>query len=162
MKSRLIPIVVMALLGVALGLAGPRLWRGWMKPAGVCPVCLRHEHSDSVVKFRAQGEAPTEACCLSCALSYGRQTGKPVTIVAVTDHLTAKPIDPSTAYFVIGSEVSPCTHAMPMENPAPAVHWDRCLPSILAFSSAEAAEKFSAQYGGRLRRLEELRRELAG
>lgn len=161
MHRRLIPIIVLVLLGVAAGFAGPAVWRR-MKPADVCPVCLRHEHRDSVVTFRAEGEEPTEACCLSCALSYGRQTGKPVTIVAVTDHVTGKPIDPSRAYFVIGSDVSPCTHAMPAEEPQPAVRWDRCLPSILAFSSREAAETFSEQYGGRRRRLEELKRELAG
>ncbi len=150
---------VLALLGAA-ALAGPRVWRWYnMPPAGHCPICLRHEHKESMVRFQAEGEPVTNACCLSCALTYGRQVHKPVKIVAVTDHNTGAALDPSAAMFVVGSDVSPCTHSMmhlgPEKEEYP-VHWDRCLPSILAFRSDEAAEQFRAEHGGRVHSLTEL------
>ncbi|MFI5365839.1 MAG: hypothetical protein ACHQ4J_09455 [Candidatus Binatia bacterium] len=168
MKNRSMWLVVVLLaLAVTVGIAAPRVHR-WLTapPAGVCPICLRHEHKESMVRFQAQGEAPSDACCLSCALTYGRQTHKPVTILKVTDHGSGAPIDPKEAVFVVGSNVSPCTHSTVERGPEKEsynVQWDRCLPSILAFSSAEAADAFRTQHGGHLRTLDELlRRSGAG
>ncbi|MFN8625300.1 MAG: hypothetical protein U0587_04860 [Candidatus Binatia bacterium] len=168
MKSRRIQLVGLVLIAaVAGGIAAPRVWRWWTgPPAGYCPYCLRHEHKESVVKFRANGGRVTEACCLSCALNYGRQLHKDVTIVSVTDHESGKPLDPTSALFVVGSDVTPCTHVHedmrvgPQREAFP-VRWDRCLPSILAFPSTAAAETFQAQHGGRVRTLAELRRQAA-
>lgn len=161
MKSRTISLAVLAVVvGLTLAATAPRLRQWWMAPPhGYCPICQRHEHADSGVKLQAQGEGVIDACCLSCALSYGRQTSKPVTILSVTNHETGKPLQPDTATFVVGSDVSPCTHdaqQLRLEGEALPVHWDRCLPSILAFPSAEAAETFRAQHGGRVRSLVEL------
>ena len=166
MQRRNIQLIVLV---IALGLAGavtaPRLWRWWMAPPhGYCPICQRHEHGDSVVKLEVKGEGVIEACCLSCALSYGRQTAKPVTIVSVTNHETGKPLAPAGATFVVGSDVSPCTHnaqQLRLEGEAVPVQWDRCLPSILAFASRAPADAFQAQHGGRLRTFEELQQQAA-
>jgi hypothetical protein len=161
MKSRIISLAVLALtVGLAVAVTAPRLRQWWMAPPhGYCPICRRHEHGDSVVKLQAKGEGVIEVCCLSCAFSYGRQTSKPVTILSVTNHETGKPLTPDAATFVVGSDVSPCAHnAQPLriEGEAVPVHWDRCLPSILAFPSAEAAETFRAQHGGRVHSFMEL------
>jgi hypothetical protein len=154
-------------LAVTVGLAGaavPQLRRWWVSPPpGYCPICRRHEHPDSVVKLRVQGVGVIDVCCLSCALSYERQNFKPVTIVSVTDHQTGGPLAPDTATFVVGSDVSPCTHStepLRMEGQALSVQWDRCLPSILAFSSLESAAAFRRQHGGRVRTLPEIKQEL--
>jgi hypothetical protein len=99
---------------------------------------------------------------LSCALSYGRQTSKPVTILSVTNHETGKPLQPDTATFVVGSDVSPCTHGaqqLRIEGEALPVQWDRCLPSILAFASRASADAFHAQHGGTLRGFQELKQQ---
>jgi hypothetical protein len=133
-------------------------------PHGYCPICQRHEHGDSVVKLQAKGEGVIEACCLSCALSYGRQTSKPVTILSVTNHETGKPLKPDTATFVVGSEVSPCTHnaqQLRVDGDTLPVQWDRCLPSILAFASRAPADAFQAQHGGTLRTFQELKQQAA-
>jgi hypothetical protein len=133
-------------------------------PPGYCPICRRHEHRDSIVKLQAEGEGVIEACCLSCALSYGRQTSKTVTIVSVADHETGKPLEPDKATFVVGSDASPCTHTteqLRTEQQALPVFWDRCLPSILSFESAQSAEAFRTQHGGRLRSLQQVRAETA-
>jgi hypothetical protein len=168
MNTRLVRLVAVSVLVVAVAaVAAPRLWR-WAAgpPAGYCPICLRREHKDSMVKFQAEGERVMQACCLSCALTYGRQTHKKVTILSVTDHNTGKDLSPEHAVFVVGSDVSPCTHTMAhmgAEKQEYPVRWDRCLPSILAFPSAAAAEAFRAQHGGRVRMLDELaRRSAAG
>jgi hypothetical protein len=164
MNKRLVQSIVALVAVVAVAaVAAPRLWR-WMEgpPAGYCPICLRHEHKESMVRFQAESERPAQACCLSCALTYGRQARKSVTIVAVTDHDTGKELAPDQAVFVVGSDVSPCTHTMMRvgaEKEEYSVHWDRCLPSILAFASRESADAFHAQHGGALRSFQELKQQ---
>ncbi len=157
-RNWLIAAIIVLVGGAVLGV--PRAWR-WFEapPAGHCPICLRHEHKESMVQFQADGEPVTDACCLSCALTYGRQTHKHIRIVSVTDHETGKALAPEKAVFVVGSDVSPCAHSMVHvgeEKQEYAVRWDRCLPSILAFSSPELAEAFRAQHGGRVQTLGEL------
>ena len=164
MQSRSIRLIVLVIaLGLGGAVAGPRLWRWWMAPPhGYCPICQRHEHGDSGVKLQAEGEGVIDACCLSCALSYGRQTSKPVTILSVTNHETGKPLQPDAATFVVGSDVSPCTHdaqQLRLEAEALPVQWDRCLPSILAFASRASADAFHAQHGGTLRSFQELKQQ---
>lgn len=153
-------MVAVGVIALSLAIAAPRAWRWWnAPPAGHCPICLRHEHKDSVVRFRAEGEGATEACCMSCALTYGRQTHKAVTILSVTDHNSGSALDPTRASFIVGSDVSPCLHTMTQhgaEKETYAVQWDRCLPSILAFASPQTADAFRAQHGGHLRSLDEL------
>lgn len=168
MKSRKVRLIgLLLIVGVIGGVAAPRVWRWWTAPtAGHCPICLRHEHKESLVRFQADGGRVTEACCLSCALNYGRQMHKSVTIVSVTDHETRKPIDPNNATYVVGSDVSPCTHlhdTLKVGSQAEdfPVRWDRCMPNILAFGSRESAEAFRTEHGGSLRTLEELRQQAA-
>ena len=167
-KSRRMGLVgALLVVGLTAGIAAPRVWR-WVTapPAGYCPCCHRHAHKESSVTFRAEGERVTEVCCLSCALNYGRQAHKAVTIVSVTDHESRKSLDPSAATFVVGADVSPCTHIettmqVGPEREAYPVRWDRCLPSILAFASRESAEAFRSEHGGRLRSLQELLQKAA-
>jgi hypothetical protein len=163
MKKQIAVAAALVVLAGTAVLAGPRLWRAWIgPPAGVCPICLRHEHSDAEVEFRAEGEPPAKACCLKCALTHERQSGKKVTILSVTDHATGRPLDPASAFFVVGSNVSPCTHPMPPGEVPQEVRWDRCLPSILAFPAQETADAFRVEHGGQVRRFEEIRREVLG
>ncbi|MBI4518080.1 MAG: hypothetical protein HY699_19930 [Deltaproteobacteria bacterium] len=166
MQSRGVWLIgALLVAGVTAGVAVPLAWRWWTaSPRGYCPVCRRHEHKESLVKFQAEGERVTEVCCLSCALTYGRQTSKAVTILSVTDHDSGKPLDPDGVTFVVGSNVSPCTHdaeQLRMEGETVPVHWDRCMPSILAFASQEAAGGFQRRHGGALRGLEELKQQAA-
>ncbi len=166
MKSRGVRLIgALLVLGITATVAGPRLWHWWTAPpAGYCPICHRQEHKESLVKFQAAGERVIEACCLSCVLNYGRQTHKAVTILSVTDHESGTPLDLANATFVVGSDVSPCTHLhetmqVGPEREAYPIRWDRCLPNVLAFASRESGEAFRTQHGGRLRSLEELKQD---
>lgn len=166
MKRRTIGITVLAFVaGVVVAAAAPRLRDWWAAPPrGYCPVCRRHEHGDSVVRVRAAGEGVREVCCLSCALNYGRQEGKELAVITVTDHENGTAIAPDGATFIVGSEVSPCTHAghpLRVDGETLPVHWDRCLPSVLAFASAEAAAVFQAEHGGARRSFAELQQQAA-
>jgi hypothetical protein len=155
-------VAVLLVAAATLAAAGPPLWRWWSgPPAGYCAFCLRPEHTESRVKVQPEGEPVREACCLSCALSYQRQTGKHVRILAVTEHGTGRLIGPAGAVFVVGSDVSPCQHDGLHVGEGRGIYevrWDRCLPSILAFASREEAAAFEAQHGGTIRTLEELQR----
>lgn len=157
-KQRLAVFVV--LLAVTLAAAGPPAWRWWNDShPGHCSVCHRPEHSDSLVKAKPEGESAFDACCLSCVLSYQRQTGKTVRVLSVTEHETGRAIDPRGATFLVGSEVSPCQHDMVHfgdDKSMADIRWDRCLPSILAFASHDEAEAFRGRHGGELRTLEEM------
>ena len=164
MNRGTIGITLVALaVGVAVGANAPRLREWWTAPPhGYCPVCQRHEHGDSMVRIQAAGEGVREVCCLSCALNYGRQESKAVTVLAVTDHESGKPLDPERASFVVGGDVSPCTHdAAPLrrEGEPLSVQWDRCLPSVLAFASLESAGAFQREHGGTLGRLEDVKQQ---
>jgi len=166
MQSRSIRLIVLVMaLGLAGAFAAPRLRQWWMAPPrGCCPICQRHEHGDSGVTLAVKGEGEIEVCCLSCGLRYGRQTSKPVTIVSVTDHETGKPLAPDSATFVVGSDVSSCTHdaqQLRIEGKAVPVQWDRCLPSILAFAARAPADAFQRQHGGTLRSFQELQQQAA-
>ena len=166
MNRRIIGTTVLALAaGVVLAAAGPRLREWWQAPPhGYCPVCRRHEHGDSVVRVQAAGEGVKEVCCLSCAFNYGRQESKAVTVLTVTDHGSGTPLDPARAAFVVGSDVSPCTHAaapLRLEGESLPVQWDRCLPSVLAFASGESAGVFQREHGGTVRSFEDLKRQAA-
>lgn len=166
MQSRRIRLIVVVMaLGLAGAVAAPRLWQWWMAPPrGYCPICHRHEHGNSGVTLAVKDEGVIETCCLSCALSYGRQTSKPVTVVSVTNHETGKPLAPDRATFVVGSDVTPCTHdakQLRIDGEAVPVQWDRCLPSILAFAARAPAEIFQQQHGGTLRSFQELQQQAA-
>ncbi|TDI45122.1 MAG: hypothetical protein E2P02_08080 [Acidobacteria bacterium] len=68
-------------------------------------------------------------------------------------------IDAAVAYYVEGSPAHFCGHASVREDRSGGqyeVAWDRCLPSLIAFSSRQAALKFQEENGGNIKTYEEL------
>jgi hypothetical protein len=92
-------------------------------------------------------------CCPACALSQHQQSGAALEVVGLTDHLTGEPLAPAKAYLVRGSDVNSCSHQAaalaPDKHPVQA-HYDRCSPSLLAFSSESAARGFVRDHGGHI------------
>ena len=145
-------IILLALLvAVGGGIYTAWQWREGSRSAS-CRVCQRHLHAGSQVVALWQ-ERQEAFCCPTCAVTLGRQAGQAVTVVELTDFETGSRIAPDEAYVVQGSDVNLCLqHPMltdSQKQPA-SMQFDRCSPSVLAFSSQQAAETFRQEHGGRL------------
>ena len=141
--------IVVLVLVLGIGYVGLRLW----KPSTpVCQVCGRAVH-ENMRTVALVGDKREIFCCPTCALSAGAQLNKPVRIQEVSDFSTGKPLRPADALAVEGSDVIPCFHRHEIldqdRQPAPAI-FDRCSPSIIAFASRPAAERFATEHGGRV------------
>ena len=152
MKRVIEKVVLLALLvGVGGLIYTAWQWREGSRSDG-CQVCRRHLHVGSQVVALHQGRKEA-FCCPTCAVTLGRQAGEAVTVVELTDFETGTGITPDKAYVVQGSDINLCLqHPMltdSQKQPA-SMQFDRCSPSVLAFSSQEAAEAFRQEHGGRL------------
>jgi nitrous oxide reductase accessory protein NosL len=80
----------------------------------------------------------------------------------VRDFDTAGLLDATKAFFVEGSDVSPCTakRSSPTDERGCCMKtlYDRCLPSLLAFGTRQAAEGFTQRHGGKVKTLAEIER----
>ncbi|MCI0412727.1 hypothetical protein L0222_07985 [bacterium] len=96
---------------------------------------------------------PMQTCCMACALTYQAQT-KNVEILAATDFLTDTRMEHRTAFYVVGSDISPCMQDSKVQKfvrePHSALHacYDRCKPGILGFRNKNDAQDFLRNHGG--------------
>ena len=117
-----------------------------------CQACARPIHSHSRTVAMVDGERRW-FCCPSCAFSEHSQSGARVTIVELTDYLTGAKIAPEEAYIVRESDVNPCLEHKPALSEAKQplhLHFDRCVPSLLAFADQQQAMSFAREHGGRV------------
>ena len=131
----------------------------------VCPFSGREIHPQTRALVTIGGRR-YETCCVRCAIIEAQQTGKPLRVLKVADFETRKLIDPESAWFVEDSGVNLCMRMAPaVKSPGrESVYvrtFDRCSPSVLAFSSEQQARGFIAQHGGILKRIADLRAEAA-
>ena len=161
------PFVVLA---VALTAAGALGYLGWRtlesRQSAVCDVCSRPMHQRSAVRGDVDGRRQ-HFCCAGCALWTHRQTGAAVEITRVTDYISGSPLNASDAVFVVGSQVNLCLRQHSVFDQHPTVHdqskapgsleFDRCSPSILAFSDRSSASEFAGRQGGNLMTYDQLR-----
>ena len=119
-----------------------------------CWVCEREIHSQVRAVVTLQDGKKVTACCPRCALHYREEPGNRTREIRLTDYATHRPLAFERAYLVEGSDETPCVHQHPPmvdESRAPLqVCYDRCMPSLIGFGSAEAARAFMAQHGGTL------------
>ncbi len=100
---------------------------------------------------RADGtEART--CCPRCA-AHTLHTGSPAVSITVRDFDNGEPIPMARAVFVEGSDVHPCrgvadTQPRDERGCCLSAAYDRCEPSVVAFSTHGAAAKFMDRHGG--------------
>jgi hypothetical protein len=152
MKRATETIVLLALLAAVGGLIYTAWqWREGSRSDG-CQVCRRHLHAGSQV-VALQQERKEAFCCPTCAVTFGRQAEQAVRVVELTDFESGSRISPTEAYLVQGSDVNLCLQHPVLtdsqKQPA-SMQFDRCSPSVLAFSSRQAAEAFRQEHGGRL------------
>ena len=140
------------ILAIALGLG----YAGWRarrsSESAVCRVCGRMVHAD-MRTVAAVGDKREVFCCPTCALSAGAQLHKAVRFEQLSDYETGHPLLPANAFAVEGSDVVPCVHSHPMLNPDGQpipMAYDRCSPSIIAFTDRTSAERFAHEHGGQI------------
>lgn len=129
----------------------------------ICPFSGREIHPQTRALVSIGGKK-YETCCVRCAIIEAQQTGKSLQVLKVADFETKKFIDPDKAWFVESSAVNFCMHMTPAAESSSreSVYlraFDRCSPSVVAFSSEQHARDFIAQHGGALKRLNDLQSE---
>lgn len=119
-----------------------------------CVLSDRPIDTRMAVGVDVEGGKRGEACCIRCAITTAKQSGKRVRILWVTDYSTRKQIPPGQAYYVTGSDVAPCAgHTMKASAGRREVticSFDRCIPSSISFASIADARSFQQSHGGRL------------
>jgi len=119
--------------------------------AKVCAVCQRDECKAMAFRVTLDSGKTVETCCPRCGMHYA--AGKAAKTFQATDFATGHWIEAAPATFVSGSGVRGCA---PMETRRDAQgccmtkEYDRCLPSLVAFTERSAAVEFQKQHGGEL------------
>ena len=118
-----------------------------------CPECGRAECRNLTFGIRLDDGKQVDTCCPRCGLHLVATRGLHVTSMTVRDFDRAVPLEASTAFYVEGSDITPCTAR---EQDAPKDErgcclkpiYDRCLPSLIAFESRPRAEAVAREHGG--------------
>jgi hypothetical protein len=143
---------LLGMLGVlAASTIGYGGWRAFRSgEAAECYACKRPIHNHSKTVAFADGRSRL-FCCPACALSQREQSGKPVSITRLTSFLTGEPLTPENALVVRGSDVNMCIRdrgIIDADKQPAALLFDRCAPSLYAFSQLGEASQFARQHGG--------------
>lgn len=159
-KTKIAAISGSVLVLVALAAAG--LWLLKRTAPNTCRICQREIHAASRAVIERNGERES-VCCARCAFTFEEQKHKPIRLVAVTDYVTKQPLAPERAFYVEGSRIILCSKHEPLldqsKHPYEPV-FDRCVPSLYAFTRREDAEAFAAANGGLVLRLDQIHREV--
>ena len=151
---------IVSTIFAALLVAGFFTLQSCNRKAAQCPLCEREIHQHMQVSI-THNSIPLKTCCMACALTYKAQV-KNVEIKAATDFLTDTSIDPNKAFYIVDSDVSPCTQDMKVNKFIREPHstlyacYDRCEPGMLAFSKKSDAEAFQEKHGGYLQQFDRL------
>ena len=145
-------LAVMAFVAVAIGIGYAAYNNYRHSQPEECYACLRSVHSHSRTVAIVDGK-PRTFCCPACALSESAQERKPIRITELTDYLTGVRLSPDGAFLVRGSNVNMCVQAHSMldtEKRSAELHYDRCLPGLLAFAREDEAKQFVREHGGQV------------
>ncbi len=142
--------IATAVLLVMAGLVAGGYYLMANREENFCGFCHRMVHPNTKVVAEINGRRRT-VCCARCAINEAYQEKKPLRLIAVTDYVSGKDLDPKRAYFVEGSRRVLCAHneAMVDESKhAQPMTYDRCFPGTYAFAHREDAEAFQRENGG--------------
>ena len=162
MRTRVFVAGTIGLIAV-LAILGGTWYFVSQRSAKACPFSGREIHPQTRAAVMIGGKK-YETCCVRCAIIEAQQTGKPLKVLEVADFETSRLMDPNNAWFVEASAVNMCMRMSPAaEGPSrESVYlrgFDRCSPSVMAFSNEQHARDFIAQHGGALKRLNDLESE---
>ena len=122
-------------------------------PQDLCRVCERGLHKGVTYRLElARGHE--DACCPRCGMHYQIEHPGAAKKAWATDVTSGAFIAAESAYYVEGGDVEYCTmHSTPVERQPQSVavrDFDRCLPSLVAFTSKQEAETYQKQHGGQV------------
>jgi hypothetical protein len=152
MKAKPILVVLIALT-VLVG--GSLVVYRWEAPrrAEICQVCGRVISKQTAFQVDTSSGL-VHTCCPACAMHYMLHHTDSVRKAWATDFKSGRLIPASKAYYDEGGEVQYCTRRKPpVERGAESISWrayDRCLPTLVAFSNREEADAYRQKYGGRV------------
>ena len=148
------PVIVALLAGAVYFL--------YLDQAVVCDLCGRPLHQETLYRIHLNDGEVKQACCPRCGLHF-QQGRDNIVALEVADFRTSELLDATQAIYVEGSSVSLCYLDDPIRRDARGMEstlaWDRCLPSLLAFPSREAAEEFRSEKGGLIKTYDQLLKE---
>ena len=151
------------MIGLAiLGVAGSLFFlvqSGWIATGNpVCFVCQRPLHPSQTFVVLSQGGRARQACCPRCGLRFVIESNG--TPSQATDFSNGKFIAAETAFYLEGSDLMQCCGGTTMRADSGMIceaHYDRCLPSLVAFANLSHARAYRQEHGGRLLDLAEAR-----
>lgn len=138
-------------IGVITALGGWAFLSVSRPAADVCRVCERGMHHG--VTYRLELASGNEdACCPRCGMHFQIEHPGAAKKAWATDLNTGRFIAAETAFYIEGGDVEYCTmHSTPVARQPQGVavrDYDRCLPSLVAFSTRQAAETYQKEHGG--------------
>lgn len=154
---------------IGLAVIGIGAWLVFLVQSGqiatgnpVCFVCQRPLHPSQTFLVLSQNGRERRACCPRCGLRFVIESnGKPS---QATDFSNGKLIPAESAFYLEGSDLMQCCGSTTMRADAGIVcetHYDRCLPSLVAFGTLANARAYQQAEGGRLLDLAEARTSVA-
>lgn len=122
--------------------------------ADTCPFCDRMVHSITTFRLTVDHHE-VAACCPRCGMHAMLNHEQGTTGKAwATDVDTGERVPADSATYVEGGDVRYCVHddqPAPREpNGASVREFDRCLPTLVAFKTAQEAGDYQHQHGGRV------------
>lgn len=123
-------------------------------PTDLCQVCQRGLHAGVTYRLEMKDGTREQACCPRCGMHLQIQRPGAVTRAWATDLATGQELPAEKAVYVEGGDVEHCTmHEAPVRRGPEGVaarEYDRCLPSLVAFRTAQEAAAYQKQHGGQV------------
>jgi hypothetical protein len=140
---------------VVLGIAA---WLFYLVQSGriaqgipVCSVCQRPLHPAQTYVVVSQNGHQRRTCCPRCGLRFViEDSGKPI---QATDFSNRNLINAENAFYLEGSDLMECCASTTMRSEGGIIcemHYDRCMPSLVAFANIQDAQTFQQKHGGRV------------
>ncbi len=154
---------------VALGVLGLGLLAFYLVSSGriaggesVCSICNRPLHPAQRFIVLSQKGRERRACCPRCGLRFAIESrAKPS---EATDFSSGKLITAESAFYLEGSDLMQCCTSTTMRTDSGMIcdmHYDRCMPSLVAFANLQNARTYQQKHGGRLVNLAEAKASVA-
>lgn len=161
-KRNVSVMIVLAILGIAASFFF-LVQSGWIAAGNpVCFVCQRPLHPSQTFVVLSQTGREHRACCPRCGLRFVIESNGKAS--QATDFSNGKLIPAESAFYLEGSDLMQCCGSTTMRTDGGMIcetHYDRCLPSLVAFATLQNARAYRHEQGGRLLDLAEARTSVA-